>query len=82
LPLEELKSNKRIIGTKQVNKALNRGIVKKVYIASDAESHIIQPTKELCRLKQVEVEMVDNMKNLGKACGIDVGSATVALLDI
>ncbi len=81
MPLEELKNNKKIIGTKQVKKALTRGVVKKVYIASDAEPHIIEPTKKLCQQQQVEIEMVDNMENLGKACGIDVGSATVALLD-
>ena len=81
MPLEELMNNEKIIGTKQVNKALAKGIVKKVYIASDAESHITEPTKELCRQNKVQIEMVDNMKNLGKACGIDVGSATVALID-
>jgi len=81
LPLEEVKNNTaRVIGSKQVKKALAKGGVKKVYIASDAEHHIIEPIKKLCLQYQVEFEMVESMDVLGRSCGIDVGSATVALL--
>ncbi|MDD3022605.1 MAG: hypothetical protein PHE26_01745 [Syntrophomonadaceae bacterium] len=46
MPLEEVKNNTaRVIGSKQVKKALAKGGVKKVYIASDAEHHIIEPIK-------------------------------------
>jgi len=81
MALEELKSGARVIGTRQVKKALNKGIVKKVYIASDAEPHIIEPIKQLCQQNQVEIEVVDKMETLGDICGIEVGSATAALLN-
>ncbi|MBC7075267.1 MAG: ribosomal L7Ae/L30e/S12e/Gadd45 family protein [Syntrophomonadaceae bacterium] len=81
MALEELKSGARVIGTRQVKKALNKGIVKKVYIASDAEPHIIEPIKQLCQQNQVEIEVVDKMVTLGDICGIEVGSATAALLN-
>lgn len=80
MPLKELKNSPKVIGSKQVKKAIARNIVKKVYIASDAEPHVTEPIKKLCNQSQVEVELVDKMENLGNACGIDVGSATVALI--
>lgn len=80
LPHLDLKTAPKVIGTKQVKKAIGRGIVSKVYIASDAEPHVVEPIKQLCQQHQVEFEMVSSMKILGEACGIDVGSATVALL--
>lgn len=82
MPLEEVKkSTTRVIGSKQVKKALAKGGVKKVYIAADAEHHIIEPIKKLCQQYQVEFVMAESMDALGRACGIDVGSATVALLE-
>lgn len=81
MPLDDLKQSIRVIGAKQVKKAITRGIVSKVFIAGDAEPHVVEPILQLCRLHQVEVEMVNSKKTLGEACGIDVGSATVALLD-
>lgn len=81
LPLDELTNSSKVIGSKQVKKAVNKGLARKVYIANDAEPHIIEPLKELCHHKQVEIVMVDNMKMLGDACGIEVGSAAVALLN-
>lgn len=81
MPLDDLKQIPRVIGAKQVKKAIARGIVNKVYIAGDAEPHVVEPIKQLCHQHQVDFEMVNSMKTLGEACGIDVGSATVALLD-
>jgi len=38
----------RVIGTKQTVRALERGCVSAVYIASDAEEHVIRDVKALC----------------------------------
>jgi large subunit ribosomal protein L7A len=81
LPLEEIKNGNKVIGTKQVKKAIARGSVKRVFIAGDAEPHVIEPIKEMCATHQVEIELVEKMETLGKACGIEVGSAAVALLN-
>lgn len=80
MPLTEIKDSPKLIGTKQVKKALGKGLVKKVFLASDAEPHIIQPIEQLCQQTGVEVVMVDSMKALGHACGIEVGSAAIAIL--
>ena len=81
MSLHDLKNSPKVIGTKQVKKAINKGMAQKVFIAEDAESHVIEPIKELCRKNQVEMQMVGNMEMLGDACGIEVGSATVALIN-
>jgi len=81
LVLAQIKNSPKVIGTKQVKKAINKGIAKIVFIAEDAEPHIIEPIKELCQQNQVEVLVVKNMNLLGDACGIEVGAATVALIN-
>lgn len=80
MPLAELRTKAKVIGTKQVKKALNKGLVKKVFLADDAEPHIIVPLEKLCHQNEVETERVESMKILGNACGIEVGSAVVAIL--
>ena len=82
MPLSELKETKnKIVGTKQTIKALQKGNVKKVFIALDAEKRVTDPVFSLCREKEVTVETVDTMENLGKSCGIAVGCACAAILD-
>jgi large subunit ribosomal protein L7A len=81
LTLLEIKNSPKVIGSKQVKKAISKSSVKKVFIALDAEPHIIEPIKELCRQNQIEIQTVETMEMLGKACGIEVGSATVALIN-
>lgn len=81
MPIREIKNGSKVIGSKQVKKAITKGLARKVYIASDAEPHIVEPIKELCQQNQVECEIVGSMEILGDVCGIDVGSAAVAILD-
>ncbi|SHH17114.1 LSU ribosomal protein L7AE [Thermosyntropha lipolytica DSM 11003] len=81
MPLAELKNAPKVIGTKQVKKAIAKGNARKVYIACDAEPHITEPIKAACLEKNIEIEMVESMEILGHTCGIDVGSAAVAIIN-
>lgn len=74
-------AKKKTVGTKQTLKALDKGLAKKVFIASDAERHVVKPLILICREKGVPVIGVDTMKNLGKACGIEVGCASAAIIE-
>lgn len=78
--LSLLKEEKKVVGTKQAERALNSDQVKLVYIAKDADYHVTDRLVDICKDKQIEVIYVDTMKELGKACQIDVNAATVALL--
>lgn len=80
MSLESLKRANKVTGTKQVIKAVERGIVRKVYVAMDADQHVTAPLLRLCEARGVEVQTVESMLQLGKACGLEVASASAAIL--
>lgn len=80
MDLQILKDSKKVVGTKQTTRVLNENAVKLVFIANDAEEHVIQGIKSLSHEKGIEVVYVDTMKELGKACNIQVQAACVAVL--
>ncbi|GIN92785.1 ribosome-associated protein L7Ae-like [Siminovitchia terrae] len=69
-----------IIGTKQTVRALRSGHAKEVFVAQDADSRITDNIINTAKELDVPVTKVDSMKKLGKACGIDVGAAAVAII--
>ena len=88
--LTDLKSAKKVTGAKQVTRALKNGTARRVFLAQDADPRVTEPiellcreqgTELLCREKDVPVERVASMKELGSACGIAVGSAVAAVVD-
>lgn len=81
MPMEQLlRARRRAVGARQTTRALQKGQVKVVYLARDAEKHVTGPIAELCRDNRVEVIWVEQMRELGKACGIDVDCAAAAVL--
>ena len=78
--LSELTSPNKVVGAKQVKRALNDGRAKKVFLAGDADPRVTQPLAQQAVNQRVAVELVPTMKELGAACGISVGSAVAALL--
>lgn len=76
----ELKTAQKVVGIKQTNRAISEGKAKKVFLALDADTKIISPLVSLCRENHVPIEQTFTMKELGIACGIDVGASALALL--
>ncbi|RBW67749.1 50S ribosomal protein L7ae-like protein [Bacillus taeanensis] len=68
-----------IVGTKQTLKALQNNEVAEIVIASDADQRITNKVITLAKEQQIPISIVDSMKKLGKACGIEVGAAAVAI---
>jgi large subunit ribosomal protein L7A len=68
------------IGTKQTMRIVEQDQAEEVYIAQDAEQHLITKIVQLCEKHSVKVTYVETMKELGKACGIEVGSAMAVVL--
>ena len=68
-----------VIGTKQTVRALKNNLIQEVIIADDADIYLTGRVVETAELVDVPITYVDSMKMLGKACGIDVGAATVAI---
>ena len=78
--LEELRNHRKIVGMKQLKKALLRGGVARVYLALDADPAVTMPLAELAQATGTEIHWVGKMHDLGRACSIDVGAAAAATL--
>lgn len=74
-PNEQIK-----VGIKQTSRAITEGKALSVYIAKDADPFMLAPLIELAEQCQIPVVLVDTMKELGRACKIDVGAATAVIL--
>ena len=80
--LKDLKmAPNKTVGLKQTIKAIQTGKARRVYLAEDVDRHIMAKVKEQCSQHGVELVLVNSMSQLGEACGIQVGSATAAILD-
>ena len=78
LAMEELSRSKKVVGIKQVRKALREGRVQKIWLADDADPALTEPLETACRDNGIEVLRVVTMKELGRACSISVGAACAA----
>jgi large subunit ribosomal protein L7A len=75
-----LQATKIIIGTKQTVKVLKDGYSCELIIASDAETSVTAAVVKLAQELNIPITYVDSMEKLGKACGIEVGASTVAII--
>lgn len=78
--LSELQTKDKVVGIKQLKKALSDGRAAKVFLAQDADPKLTGPIRESCQSGGIPVEEVPTMDKLGQACGIEVGAAVAALL--
>lgn len=74
------KTSNKTIGMKQTLKAVQAGDADKVFLARDVDDYVAKKIEEQCKKHNVPIIIVDSMELLGKACGIDVGAATAAIL--
>ena len=75
--LEELSSKDKVVGLKQVQRAVSAGRVSR---GSASQARNTRPLEGRCRERGVPVSGAHTMAQLGRACGIDVGTAAAALL--
>ena len=81
MDLDSLKQAARLVtGAKQTLKAIQAGKAKHVFLARDAEERVLRPLLEISEARNVPVSFVEQMEDLGKACGIKVKAATAAIL--
>ncbi len=77
--LEDLRQRKKTVGLKQTMKAVEANRVLAVYLAKDADERLVAGVLDACNQKNIQVHRAESMKLLGKACGIDVGTAVAAI---
>ena len=78
--LTKLEQAGKVVGVKQVRRALKEGRATGIYLARNADPALTQPLERQAQEQGVEVHWTDTMKALGHACGIAVGAAVAATL--
>jgi len=69
-------------GTNETTKAVEKGIAQLVVIAEDVEpQEIVMHLPALCEEKKIPYVYVPHKLELGRSIGIDVGSASVCIVD-
>ena len=78
---EQLRSPaNRVVGTKQVLRAIRDGRAAEVFLCKDADVFIYRQVQSLCEEKGVPLQLVDSMQELGKLCLVGVKTAAAAVL--
>jgi len=78
--LRDLMNQDKVVGVKQSRRAIREGKAAVVLLARNADPALTEPIGELCREQGIAVEEGFSMEELGKAAGIQVGAAVVAVL--
>ena len=69
-------------GVNEATKAVERGIAKLVVVAEDVDPpEIVMHLDPLCNEKKIPLVKVPSKSELGRAAGIDVSSAAIAVTD-
>lgn len=78
---EQLRSpEKRVVGTKQVLRALKDGKAARVFLCRDADDFIYRQVQAASEAARVPLTVLDSMEKLGKLCLVGVNTASAALL--
>ncbi len=70
----------KIAGVRSVSKALENGLVAKIFVAEDAKKDVVTDVLSRAEALNVEIIWVPSMRQLGEFCGINVGASCCALL--
>ncbi len=77
--LDLLRESAKVVGAKQLMKAIRSGEIERAFVAQDADIFVTQPIVNLCGEKNIPVEEVRSMKELGTACCIQVPTAAAGI---
>src|SRR5690625_1357347 len=77
--IAQLNQQRVIVGKKETVRASQNNALQKVIIAKDATETVTKPVLELAEELSAPCTYVDSTEQLGKACGIDVGTSTVGI---
>ncbi|CAM3479768.1 ribosomal L7Ae/L30e/S12e/Gadd45 family protein [Hydrogenibacillus schlegelii] len=72
-------ARRKIVGARQVLRAIEQGEPIAVVVAEDAAKDITLPLVEKAKARGIPVHTVESMQELGRAAGIDVAASVVAI---
>ena len=70
----------RVVGTKQLLRALDGGEVKIVFVAADADPFLTKRVTDRCLDRDIPCREIPTAKEIGEACGIDVAASAAGVL--
>ena len=79
--MERLKTAQKVVGLKQSKKAVLQGRAGLCFVAEDADPWVANPFLALCQEHGVEVAKAPSMKELAKACKVEVPTACAVILE-
>ena len=79
MPERLKKRSMRLVGVRQVVRALRENAVSDVFLALDAAPHLRQQVEDAAREAKAQVTYVSTMEELAQWCRMDVPSAAAAI---
>ena len=73
-------ADQRVVGTKQLLRALDEGKIAHAYVAKDADLLLTKRVVDRCYDMNIPCTQAESMEKLGRACGIDVKAAAAGVL--
>jgi large subunit ribosomal protein L7A len=77
--LNELAVPGRIVGEREVRRAMAKGILGKIFIAADGDAKTLKGLLDMAMSSGIEVEKTESKLKLGRACAIDRPAAVAGL---
>lgn len=77
---DRLHTANKVVGIKQLRRAVRDGIAEVIYLAEDADPWIRDEVSELAHSAGLTPVCIPTMQQLGKACGISVRAAAAAII--
>ena len=77
---KELLTAKKVVGTRETLRMVEKHQCKAVFIAKDANPEVLKPLVAACEKNGIQVVTVENMQFLGECCGIKVAAASAGML--
>ena len=71
---------RRVVGTKQVLRAVKEGRAARVFLCKDADEFIYRQVEAACEAARIPLTVLDSMEKLGRLCLVSVKTASAALL--
>ena len=79
--IEHLRSGKKVVGANQCARAVRDGLAREVFLALDADPDLTAPLAQQCLRQSIPVVTQYTKEELGRAAGIQVSAAVIALLE-
>jgi len=75
-----LQASRKVVGTKQVLRALSSGSLQAIYVATDIDTFLFQKVVRAAEAAGMQAVRVNSSLELGRACGLEIASACAGIL--